>query len=141
MDQNIATQLRESFKTLLPIANELGTVYGRLFEAHPQLRPLFAEDIQSHARSLMHKLALMVDNLQKIDAILSAVSDLARRHQDNVVLDEHYLVAGDSLVWVLEQGLEHVLTSDEWEAWTTTLDTLSHAITAAKEPVGAPQRQ
>ncbi|MCP3465937.1 hypothetical protein [Bradyrhizobium sp. CCGUVB23] len=52
------------------------------------------------------------------------------------VIDEHYLVACDSLVWVLERGLGHILTSDEWEAWTTTLDTLTNVI---DHPVGVGQ--
>lgn len=139
MDHDTVIRIRESFKRLLPVTDELDTVYERLFEAHPHLRPLFAEDIQLHAKSLMQTLGAIVDNLQKFDAILAAVTELARRPQDQFLIDEHYLVAGDSLVWILEQGLGHVLTSDVWKAWIAALDPLSDAIiAAAKEP--CPQR-
>lgn len=132
MDQDAVIRIPESFNRLLPDTHELDGVYERLFDAHPHLRPLFAEDIQSHARSLMQMLGGIVNNLEKFDASLAAVTELARRHQDNVVIDEHFLAAGDSLVWILEQGLGHVLASDVWKAWMTALDPLSDVIDVVK---------
>lgn len=125
MDQDAASRFRESFKELLPDSDELVSVYARLFEAHPHLRSLLAEDIQSHTRSLKQTLGAIVDNLEKFDAILAAATELARLHQDNVVIDEHCLVAGDNLVWILERSLGNVLTSDVWKACMTVIDPLS----------------
>lgn len=139
MDQEVIIQVQQSFKQVVPIADKVGRIfYARLFETHPEVRPMFAEDIQPQAKKLVQMLALIVNSLHKLDTILPVVDDLARRHKSYGVVDAHYPVVGDTLIWTLEQGLGDAFTPQVKRAWATAFDTLSSVmITAAKEPVAA----
>jgi nitric oxide dioxygenase len=139
MNQDIIIQVQQSFKQVVPIADKVGPMfYARLFETQPSLRPMFAEDIQPQARKLVQMLALVVNSLHKLDAILPAVDDLARRHKSYGVVDAHYPVVGETLIWTLEQGLGDAFTPQVKNAWTTAFDALSSMmITATKEPLVA----
>jgi nitric oxide dioxygenase len=126
MNQDVITQVQQSFKQVVPIADKVGSIfYARLFETHPDLRPMFAEDIQTQARKLVQMLALVVNSLHRLDTILPAVKDLARRHKDYGVVDAHYPVVGETLIWTLEQALEGAFTPEIKHAWTAAFEALS----------------
>jgi len=137
MDQDIIFQVQQSFKQLLPIADKVGPIfYARLFETHPDLRSMFAQDIEPQAKKLVQMLALVVNSLHKLDAILPAVQELARRHKTYGVVEAHYPMVGETLIWTLEQGLDDAFTPQVEHAWVTAFDALSSVmITAAREPV------
>jgi hemoglobin-like flavoprotein len=137
MKQEVVILVQRSFKAVAPIADEVGPMfYARLFETHPELRPMFAEDIQPQARKLVRMLAMVVNGLHRLDAILPAVEDLARRHRDYGVVAAHYPVVGETLIWTLEQGLGDAFTPAVKQAWIIAYGTLSRAmIAAAEEPV------
>ena len=47
MKPETVVAVQKSFKAVVPIADEVGRLfYARLFENHPELRPLFADDIE-----------------------------------------------------------------------------------------------
>ena len=139
MNQDIIEQVQDSFKKLIPIADQVGPMfYARLFETHPSVRPMFAQDIQPQAKKLVQMLALVVHSLHRLDAILPAVRDLARRHNDYGVVEAHYPVVGETLLWTLKQGLGEAFTPAVRHAWATAFETLSSVmIAAAREPAAA----
>jgi len=139
MNNDAVHHVQESFKALVPIADQVGPMfYARLFETHPNLRSMFAPDIQPQARKLVQMLAVVVGSLHKLDAILPAVRDLARRHNGYGVVEAHYAVVGETLLWTLAQGLGEAFTPAVRQAWASAFAALSGVmIAAAKEQAAA----
>jgi hemoglobin-like flavoprotein len=119
-------QVQQSFAMVAPVADEAAALfYGRLFEIAPQLRPLFRGDMAEQRRKLMATLAVVVNGLTRLEAILPAASALARRHIDYGVRPDHYRPVGLALLWTLERSLGSQWTPDLAAAWTAAYTTLS----------------
>lgn len=73
----------------------------------------------------MMTLAVVVNGLTNLDAILPAASALARRHVSYGVKPSHYTSVGEALLWTLEQGLGDAWNADTAAAWTAAYATLS----------------
>ena len=72
--------IQQSFARLVPISDKAAALfYDRLFEVAPEVKPLFRGDMTGQGRKLMATLALVVNGLNKLDAILPAASVLAKR--------------------------------------------------------------
>lgn len=135
MDQADIKTVQESFASLVPIADEVGPLfYAELFAAHPELRPMFAADIAPQAKKLVQMLAVVVNSLHRLDSILPAVQDLARRHRDYGVVDAHYAMVGSALLATLERGLGEAFTDEVRRAWTSAYTALSRVMIAAAKP-------
>ena len=139
MNPDTVLLVQQSFKKVVPIADQVGEIfYDRLFETHPSVRPLFAQDIKPQAKKLVQMLAMVVQSLHKLETLLPAVQDLARRHQTYGVVDAHYPAVGETLIWTLEQGLGDDFTPELRQAWTTAFQTLAGVMIAANsEPASA----
>jgi hemoglobin-like flavoprotein len=74
---------------------------------------------------LMATLAVVVNGLTNLDAILPAASALAKRHVDYGAQAAHYPVVGEALLWTLEKGLGDAWTPKVAAAWTQAYTTLS----------------
>lgn len=136
MDRETIVLVQMSLKNIAPIADQIGaTFYARLFETHPELRPLFAEDIAPQSKKLVQMLAMVVNGLHRLNALKPAIEDLARRHEDYGVVPEHYPVVGKTLIWALEQGLGDAFTPDVKRAWIIAYRTLSRTMIAATHRV------
>ena len=135
MEENTVALVQASFKKLVPVADQVGAAfYARLFETYPAVRPMFAEDIGPQSKKLVQMLALVVNGLDRLDTILPAVQQLARKHNDYGVVDAHYDAVGDTLLWTLRQGLGDAFTPEVRRAWTDAYGALSGVmIAAAKE--------
>jgi hemoglobin-like flavoprotein len=130
--------IQESFAKVAPISEQAAAMfYGRLFEIAPEVKPLFRGDMTEQGRKLMRTLAVVVNALGDLGAILPAAGALARRHVDYGVRPEHYAPVGAALLWTLERGL-----GSEWrpalaDAWAAAYGTLSDFMVG--EAYGRPQ--
>lgn len=132
MEDKSVSLIQDSFRKLTPIADQVGTIfYARLFETHPAVRPMFAEDIAPQAKKLVQMLALVVNGLDKLDTILPAVRQLAQHHRAYGVVDAHYEAVGTTLIWTLRRGLADDFTSEVETAWTNAYRLLSTVMIAA----------
>jgi len=131
--------VQSSFKAVAPIAPEAAALfYGRLFEIAPDTKRLFHGDMTEQGRKLMATLAVVVNGLRDLEAILPAAAALAKRHVDYGVTPAHYVPVGAALLWTLEQGLGPAFTPETKAAWTGAYETLSGAMIAAAYADGAP---
>jgi nitric oxide dioxygenase len=106
--------IQDSFKLVAPISEQAAALfYGRLFEIAPNVKPLFRGDMTEQGRKLMATLGVVVNSLDKLEAILRAASALAKRHVDYGVTAQDYTPVGAGLLWTLERGLG--------KAWTPEL--------------------
>ena len=120
------SHVQSSFAKVVPIAGEAATLfYDRLFTIAPQVKPMFTGDMAEQGRKLMSTLAVVVNGLADLNAILPAASALARRHISYGVKPSHYVAVGEALLWTLEKGLGDAWTADSAAAWTAAYQTLS----------------
>jgi nitric oxide dioxygenase len=118
--------VQDSFAKVAPISEKAAELfYGRLFEVAPQVRAMFPDDMTEQRKKLMATLAIVVNGLNNLDAILPAASALAKRHVAYGAQPTHYPVVGQALLWTLEQGLGPSWTLDVAAAWTGAYTTLS----------------
>jgi len=118
--------VQASFAKVAPISDKAAELfYGRLFEIAPQVRAMFPEDMSEQRKKLMATLAIVVNGLSNLDAILPAASALAKRHVSYGAEPAHYPVVGEALLWTLEKGLGDAWTPPVAAAWTQAYTTLS----------------
>jgi hemoglobin-like flavoprotein len=118
--------IQESFAKVAPISDQAaGLFYGRLFEIAPSVKPLFRGDMQEQGRKLMATLAVVVNGLGNLEALLPAASALAKRHVDYGVTAADYTPVGEALLWTLERGLGAQWTADLAAAWGAAYGVLS----------------
>ena len=120
------TLVKSTFDQVKPIAADAAAMfYGRLFEIAPEVKPMFKGDIKEQGRKLMTTLAVVVNGLDNLPAILPAASALAKKHVAYGVTPQHYAPVGAALLWTLERGLGPAWTPPVAAAWTGAYTTLS----------------
>ena len=118
--------VQQSFAKVAPISEQAAELfYGRLFEVAPTVRAMFPDDMTEQRKKLMTTLAVVVNGLTNLEAILPAASALAKRHVGYGAKAEHYPVVGGALLWTLEKGLGDAWTPETASAWTAAYGTLS----------------
>src|SRR6266567_1246554 len=122
--------VQQSFAKVAPISEQAAVLfYDRLFEVAPGVKPMFPADMTEQRKKLMATLAVVVNGLSNLEAVLPAASALATRHVAYGAKAEHYPVVGAALLWTLEKGLA--------DAWTPAYGTLSGFMIS--EAYGRPQ--
>jgi nitric oxide dioxygenase len=118
--------VQDSFAKVAPISEQAAVMfYERLFEVAPAVKAMFPADMTEQRKKLMGTLAVVVNGLTNLEAVLPAASALAKRHVNYGAKPEHYPVVGGALLWTLEKGLGDGWTPDVAEAWTAAYGTLS----------------
>src|SRR3954462_12145514 len=118
--------VQQSFSKVAPIADQAAVIfYDRLFEVAPSVKAMFPTDMTEQRKKLMATLAVVVNGLTNIEAVLPAASALAKRHVGYGAKAEHYPVVGGALLWTLEKGLGDAWTPETASAWTAAYGTLS----------------
>ncbi|HEY6994037.1 MAG TPA: globin family protein [Xanthobacteraceae bacterium] len=129
--------VRETWKRVAPMAEAAGNLfYRRLFELDPSTRHLFhAADMSAQRNKLLQTLDFAVGGLDNLDALVSTVEALGRRHAGYGVTDAHYDSVGAALLWTLEQGLGPAWTPAVASAWSEVYELLAAVMRGAAEDV------
>ncbi len=123
------TLVKESWSKVVPIAETAADLfYNRLFELDPSLRSLFSGDMTEQGKKLMSVIAVAVNALDNLEAIIPVIQDMGRRHEDYGVKPEQYQTVGSALLWTLEQGLGEAFTASVKEAWTKVYGLLAETM-------------
>lgn len=124
--------VKTSFARVRPIADQAGMMfYGRLFELDPSLRPLFKIDIAEQSKKLMQMLAVAVNSLDNLAAIVPAVQALGARHAEYGVKDSDYATVAEALLWTLQAGLGDAFTPEVKTSWVAAYTVLADTMKAA----------
>jgi len=136
MDQRQIDLVRTSFDRLPKDAEAVGMLfYAVLFKIDPELRPLFRGDMQRQSQLLVTMIASAVENLDRLELVLSAVRELGRRHAGYGVKETDYDTVETALLLTLAQALGGEFTREVREAWLACYRTLAEVMkTAAREP-------
>ena len=82
--------VQQSFARVAPISEQAAVLfYGRLFEVAPSVRAMFPDDMTGQRKKLMATLAVVVNGLTNLEAVLPAASALAKRHVGYGARPEH----------------------------------------------------
>jgi hemoglobin-like flavoprotein len=118
--------VQESFAKVAPISEQAAVLfYDRLFEVAPPVRAMFPNDMTEQRKKLMATLAVVVNGLTNLEAVLPAASALAKKHVGYGVKAAHYPIVGGALLWTLEKGLGEAWNPELAAAWTAAYGTLS----------------
>ncbi len=118
--------VQSSFAKVVPIADTAAALfYDRLFTIAPSVKQMFKGDMAEQGRKLMTTLAVVVNGLTSLDAILPAAKALALRHTGYGVKPSHYASVGEALLWTLEKGLGNAWNAETASAWAGAYSTLS----------------
>ncbi|MET4165993.1 MULTISPECIES: globin domain-containing protein [Gordonia] len=95
--------------------------YDRLFDEHPEVRPMFGADLRPQAAMLQQAIAAVLDHLDDAEWLGRTLGALGRRHNDLGVTPEMYeWVAGVLITTMAEHGGAE-WTDEMTSAWTEAL--------------------
>ncbi|WP_016949505.1 globin domain-containing protein [Anabaena sp. PCC 7108] len=111
--------LVNSFEKVKPHANEFAaSFYDNLFQAHPEVKPLFTHtDMGSQEKKLINSLVLVVENLRNPEALEPVLKALGGRHIGYGVVPKYYRPVGEALLLAFEQYLGEDWTPEVKKAW------------------------
>ena len=122
-------------ETWAPVAEDPAAAaalfYGRLFEAAPEVKPLFKGDMEEQGRKLMQMINIAVQNMQDVERIVPALEKLGAEHAAFGAEPEHYPVVGSVLLDTLSAALGEAFTDEARSAWGKTYGALSSVMIQA----------
>ena len=132
MEQRQVDLVRASFARLPQDAEAVGMLfYAVLFKIDPELRPLFKGNLNRQSELLVTMIATAVDNLDRLDLVLTAVQDLGRRHARYGIKDVDYDTVETALLLTLAQALGSEFSPDVRQAWIACYRTLAEVMKTA----------
>ncbi|MEL7466042.1 MAG: globin family protein [Pseudomonadota bacterium] len=139
MNSDKIALVETSFAQVAPIKDMAAELfYSRLFTIAPEVEPMFKGDMKAQGAKLMATLAVAVNGLRDLDALIPVIQDLAARHVTYGVTPKHYEPVGEALLWTLKQGLGDGYTPEVEAAWIEAYTILSETMVASAYPKAAP---
>lgn len=134
LDEELIGRLRDSFDIIRENGARLGErFYARLFEAAPNLRPMFKGDLKAQATKLVDSLDAVIRNLERPTENAVMLAELGKRHVGYGAKPEHY----ELVISLLTQSMREVLgdQADErcLDEWRQALRLISRQMIAAGE--------
>ncbi|MCC8935669.1 2Fe-2S iron-sulfur cluster binding domain-containing protein [Bradyrhizobium sp. Arg68] len=118
--------VQSSFHRIAPRLIGFGTrFYAILFESHPELRPLFKNDMLVQTRMLVSMLSSLVKGLNRATEIKGGVRALGGRHCRYGAAPADYQKVADALLQTLAEFLEDDFTAEVRGAWVSVFGTIS----------------
>ncbi len=141
MSPETVKMVQESFQKVAPIADKAADIfYDRLFEVAPQVRPMFPAEMSNQKEKLMKTLGVAIQNLHQVETVLPTIKELAVKHIDYGVKDEHYDIVGGALLYTLEKGLGDAWTSELKDAWAEVYNTVATVMKDAAAEAQIPKK-
>lgn len=118
LDRQTIARLRES-AALLPVGDvrPIREFYARLFALAPEVRRLFADDIEPQTRKLTGMLDWIVRHVEDPSQLVPALHELGARHAGYGVRVDDYAPVGSALIWTFQHSLGERFTPAMEEAW------------------------
>ncbi|HEU5164312.1 MAG TPA: globin domain-containing protein [Chitinophagaceae bacterium] len=107
--------------------------YSKLFFDMPHLEHLFHTPKEEQSKKLVEMLSVIVGRLDRLEELTEEIKQLAIRHVQYGVKEQHYKAVGVALLWTLQQGLGSDWNEKVKEAWATCFQILSDTMIHASE--------
>lgn len=123
--------VKATWTKLIPIAEQAASLfYSRLFETHPEVKPLFKGDLAEQGRRIMgmiHSTVMRLDDLGPLEPTLRASG---ARHMGYGVKDGDYDKMAEALLWTLQRVLGEDFTPEVRSAWVSVYGYLAATMLA-----------
>ena len=125
--------LEKSFNLLAPKIDEvIGKFYEELFARYPDVVPLFKNtDKKKQPQKLKAALGLVMNNLNNVDALAKALTELGKRHEKYGAVEEHYGAVANTLLDVMQEYAGSAWTQEVHDAWSHALGTIAEVMLKA----------
>ena len=90
----------------------------------PQLENLFHTPKDDQSKKLVNMLSLIIGRLDNLEALTEEIKQLAIRHVQYGVKEQHYKAVGTALLWTLQQGLGRDWNEEVRKAWAACFQIL-----------------
>ena len=109
-------------------------------EALPFLRAMFLGSMGRQRIKFMDMLAVVVENLERLDQVVASVWQLGKRHAGYGVKEKHYDVVREALLGAFDEELGDAFPSETREAWGALFDLIATAMkqAGAEGPLSRP---
>lgn len=136
---------REIVKSTLPALREHGATITRVFyedllASNPELRPMFAtgdQETGAQAKRLAEAILAYVGNIDRLDLLGPAVTNISRRHVATHVKAEHYPIVGKHLLQAIKTVLGDAATPEVLDAWAAAYNDLAEIMIAREKEMYA----
>ena len=140
MNEQVVSDVQSSWKTVAGIAPQAASLfYTNLFEADPNLKPLFKGNMDDQGKKLMQMIGAAVGKLNDLETLVPILQGLAKRHVAYGVQEQHYEIVGAALLKTLGQGLGEAFTPQVKGSWSEVYGVMSTVMIAAAKD--SPQQQ
>ncbi|WP_308636890.1 NO-inducible flavohemoprotein [Paenibacillus silvisoli] len=121
----LSSQTIAIIKSTVPVLEVHGTAitkrfYSLLFTAHPELLNMFNHANQRQGKqqtALANAVYAAALHIEKLEAILPAVKQIAHKHRSLGVKAEHYPIVGQMLLQAIKDVLGDAATEEILQAW------------------------
>jgi class 3 adenylate cyclase/hemoglobin-like flavoprotein len=126
--------VQSSFAQIAQRAEEFGVrFYANLFEAHPEFRPLFRNDIAAQTKMLIFILGSAVRGLNRMQELVGGLRALGERHLHYGVKRADYDKVASALIRTLKEFLTDEFTVELQHAWVTVYGLVAETMIEAAE--------
>jgi nitric oxide dioxygenase len=140
---------KEIVKSTLPALRQHGETittvfYQRMLEAHPELRAMFsAADQESgvQAKRLAGAILAYVGNIDRLDLLGPAVTNICQRHVNVNVQPEQYPIVGKHLLEAIQIVLGDAATPEVIDAWAAAYGDLAEIMIAREKTMYEEQQE
>lgn len=132
---------KQIVKSTLPALRQHGETittvfYQRMLEAHPELRAMFGTGDQENgvqAKRLAGAILAYVGNIDRLDLLGPAVTNISRRHVNVNVRPEQYPIVGHHLLEAIGIVLGDAATPEVIDAWAAAYNDLAEIMIAREK--------
>ena len=135
VDAALIGRLEESFRRISERGDEITErFYRRLFEARPELRPMFPDDMTAQRKKLFDSLRVVIDHLRTPAQVRAQLEALGRSHVRYGAKPEHYPIVCESLVAALADNSWSVELTEDWTNAIRLVSEIMQEGARAREP-------
>lgn len=107
--------------------------YCHLFEAHPEIRPLFPTDMSGQQGKMVDTLTLLTLHLQDREHLVSGLRELGGRHRGYGTVGAHYPAVEEAMLASLRAVLGDEWTPEMAESCARVLKWVSEVMMSGSE--------
>jgi hemoglobin-like flavoprotein len=126
MTPQTAALVRDSWAALVPMRKQVcADFYRRLFERHPELRPLFKGDLDRQTALFVTMLNTVVSSLENREPVVALIKTVGARHVGYGVADADYDKFAAALLESFALALGERFTPSTRTAWEQVIAELA----------------
>lgn len=139
-DAKLIQRLEASFQLISARGGEFTErFYRRLFEARPNLRTMFPEDMTAQRKKLLDSLRMVIEHLHTPDRVRAQLEELGRSHVRYGVKPDHYPIVCEMLVGAMGDELGGEWTAELKDDWSSAIELVSEIMLEGAQTAPTPR--